>query len=259
MPQIMCPNCGMTINLENRREIDFNLIVSAAKNQPRTFTELLHITKLSRKTLSLRLKELCGNDVLVHRQRTYKLNGASELKGNGGDFMKRFSRAFHNQKIRGGFMVIAILLCSSVSGYALATFLNQPDQKTMIGTFMMSLDISNVEDLYAWQALITFNSSELEVMEFMSGNFLGLDYPFFLNATDIGEGRLLLGGTLCGSVSGKDGSGRLAAIVFGYFANQYKPPKIVSQVDFETQLWDSKGSMISNSAATLELAPIENP
>ena len=80
MPQITCPNCGTTINLENRRALDFKLIRSATDKTPRTFTELLHITKLSRKTLNLRLKELCAEGILLKNDGMYSSNGASEFQ-----------------------------------------------------------------------------------------------------------------------------------------------------------------------------------
>ena len=50
MPRIMCPNCGLTISLEERRNLDFNLIKDATRKKPTSFTKLLHITKLPRKT-----------------------------------------------------------------------------------------------------------------------------------------------------------------------------------------------------------------
>lgn len=247
----------MTINLENRKKVDFNLIKGAAKKRPRTFTELLHITKLSRKTLSLRLKELCANGVLVKRDGTYQLNGAFEFKDNGRDPMKGFSRVLYNRRMKVSLMLIAFLLGSSASGYVLATFLMQPQtpQKQAIGNFMMSLNVSDVKDLYAWQVVIAFNSSELEAVKITSGEFVGIEYPFFVNATDIGEGVLLLGGSLFGSVPGKNvnDSRRLATIVFEYFADQYEYPTIVPKIGrFETQLLNSEGSLISDSNSTLK-------
>jgi len=256
MPQVTCPKCGMTINLENRKKIDFNLIANATKKKPRTFTELLHITRLSRKTLSLRLKNLCADGTLVRDNGMYKLNGLSEFEN------RRFSRVLHDRRMRTGLMLIAFLLCSSASGYALAAFFTSKEthQKPVIlGSFTMALNVSNVKDLYAWQAFITFDSNELEVMETTPGAFFAVAYPFFLNVTDIGEGRLLLGGLLWGNDPGKHGSGSLAIIVFGYFTDQYTPPRIVSNFEsFETQLWDSKGSLISDSNSILELTIIEN-
>jgi len=246
----------MTINLENRKKIDVNLIKNATKRQPRTFTELLHITRLPRKTLSSRLKELCKNGTLIKKERGYKINAVSEFENNGRNLAKGFSRALHDKRIRTGLMLIAFLLCSSGSGYVLATFLTPKEiyQKPVIlGNFTMALEVSNVKDLYAWQIIINFDSSELEVMKITPGSFVGDEYPLFLNATDVGEGILLLGGSLCGDVSGTNGDGRLATVVFGYFVDQYNwPPR------FESQLLDSKGSLISNSNSILKLTIIEN-
>lgn len=64
-PQITCPHCGNTINLENRKEVDFEKITYALNNSSKTFTELLEITNLPRKTLSLRLKDLCNSGSIV--------------------------------------------------------------------------------------------------------------------------------------------------------------------------------------------------
>lgn len=259
MPQVTCPNCGMTINLENRKRIDFNLIVDAAKKQPRTFTELLHITKLSRKTLSLRLKDLCEKDTLVKDAGMYKLNGASEFENDGRNFVKGFSRAFHDRRIKTGLMLIALLIGYSTSGYVLARFFASPPQPTKInpgpvilGEFAMALDVSNVNGLYAWQAVITFNSSELKVIEATSGGFLEGEYPFFVNATDVDDGVLLLGRTLYGDAPGRDGSGRLAEIVFGYFTQDYeKPAMIFTGGIFDTYLLDSYGSVILIGNSTM--------
>ena len=255
----------MTINLENRRELDFSLIKSAAKRRPRTFTELLHITKLPRKTLSLRLKDLCTDAALVKENGVYKLNGSGEFENNGGKFTKGFTRALSDRRMRKGLMLIALLGFSSMSGYVLAMHLTRPQPAqtyqgpVMIGNFTMALDVNNIEDLYGWEVAITFNSSELKFLKFMSGGFVGTGFPFSFNASDIGEGVVLLGGTLCGNVYGKDGSGRLATVVFGYFVDQYTEPKIdFEDKCFETVLYDSTRSHIPIEDSTLTLTVIKN-
>ena len=78
MPKIRCPNCGTTIDLENRRKIDFSLILNALRKNPKTFTDLLHLTGLPRKTLSMRLKDLCNSKVIdKYEYGRYRLNGDS--------------------------------------------------------------------------------------------------------------------------------------------------------------------------------------
>ena len=215
MPQVTCPNCGMTINLENRREIDFGLIKNATGKHPRTFTELLHITKLSR---------------------------ASVL------------------------MLIAFLLFSSASGYVLAMLLTPPQyiqtypEPVIIGSFTMALDVNNVTDLYGWQVAIAYNSSQLKVLEITSGGFVGDDFPSFVNSTDSIEDLLLIAGCLHGEVPGKNGSGKLATIVFGYFTENYDDePKIVPRKVFETLLSDSKLRNIPIGNSTLTLTIIGKP
>lgn len=265
----------MTINLENRKKIDFNLITKATKRKPRTFTELLHITRLPRKTLCLRLKELCANEVLVKRQRIYGLNGASNFKEETVDSMKRFPRIFRDERIKTSFMLIMLLICFSASGYVLAKFFTPQSSKevsqepVIIGTFTMDLNVPNVNDLYAWQVLTMYNSSELTVLEVIPGGFVGAEYPtgnivdisggVFMNATDIGNGMLFLGGSLCGNVSGRNGNGRLATIVFGYFTENYDEPKIMSENAFETLLYNSQSQLIPINDSTLTLTMIGKP
>lgn len=83
MPQIRCPKCGTTINLENRKGVDFSMILNALQRSPKTFTDLLHLTGLPRKTLSLRLKCLCDSGTIV-KDGGYRINGAlpSTLAGS---------------------------------------------------------------------------------------------------------------------------------------------------------------------------------
>jgi PKD repeat protein len=80
-PQITCPHCGSTINLENRKEVDFEKIMHALSKSPKTFTELLAITSLPRKTLSLRLKDLCSSGSIV-KDGGYHLNSSIKPTNN---------------------------------------------------------------------------------------------------------------------------------------------------------------------------------
>jgi len=261
----MCPNCGKTINLENRKKIDFNLIKRATQKEPRTFTELLYITKLSRKTLSLRLKELRERATLVKDAGKYRLNGDSEFENTTGNLVKGFSKAFHDRRIKTGLMLIALLIGFSTSGYVLARFFVSPPQPTnidqgpiILGKFAVALGVVNVKDLYGWQAAIAFNSSELKVLETVPGKFVGVEYPFFFNVTDVSEGILLLGGTLYGNISGRDGSDTLATIVFGCFVDAYEEPRIIERAHFPALL-DSHGSLIPIESTTeLTLTTIED-
>jgi len=238
-----------------------DLITRAVQTKERTFTELLHITKLSRKTLSLRLKELRSSGSIVKNNGAYILNGASYPKGNGNGFVRSFLRTFQDRRMRNFAWVLMLLLSSSVSGYVLAMFLvtPQPSQThetpTIIGTFTIALDVNNVKDLCGWQVLAAYNPSELEVMQIIPGGFVGAEYPssemadvsggIFLNATDIGWGKFLVGGLLIGNGPGKDGSGRLATIVFGYYTRDYKLPSIVQdESTSETCLLNSVNSII---------------
>jgi DNA-binding Lrp family transcriptional regulator len=264
MPQITCPNCGTTINLENRREVDVSLIKNATGKQPRTFTELLHFTKLSRKTLNSRLKDLCKEGVLAKEEGMYRLNGAAKYENNGGNGVRSFSRLLNDRRIRAGLTLAILLMSFSVSGYVLATFLApsqhvEPPGPTILGDFTMALSVTNVKDLYAWQVVIVFDSSELKVLQCSPGDFVGDEYPFFVNSTNVGDGAFLLGGTLYGNVAGKDDSGRLATITFGYIKDNYHPPKIAMQQGYlETMLLNSNAQGIElNDSTELTLTSLQ--
>ncbi|MDH7564421.1 MAG: cohesin domain-containing protein [Candidatus Bathyarchaeota archaeon] len=261
MPQITCPNCGRTINLENRREIDLDLIRNAARREPKTFTALLHATKLPRKTLSLRLKELCGDGTLVKEEGMYRLNGISSCVGVKSGIPNGISRMLNDKKIRTGMMLAIFLLSSMATGYVLAMFASppkpyygNPKEPIVIGNFTMTLDVADVKDLFGWQIVISFNSKQLTVLETRPGNFFAVDYPFLSLLADTDGDRLLLGSCLKQGQTGKDGSGTLATIVFGYYVEEYELPQwVMEKESYETMLLDSTGAAISIEAGTLTL------
>jgi hypothetical protein len=260
MPQITCPNCGTTINLENRRELDYSLIRNATDKRPRTFTELLHITKLSRKTLNSRLKEMCAEGILMKCEGMYKSNGASN-GNNGGHVTKGLSRVFDDRRVQTGLILVALLVTFSASGYVLGTMVvptavEPVAAPSVLGNFTMVLSVNNVSNLYAWQAAVVFNDGQMRPVEVTSGSFLRAQYPLFLNSTDTAPGLLLLYGGLEGNVPGVTGSGTLARIVFGYYVKNYELPCIVNQdAGFSTYLENSTPATIPAGQTMLTLAP----
>ena len=227
MPQIRCPICGTTINLESRKETDFKMIVSMLKKEPKTFTELLHGTKLPRKTLSLRLKELCEAGVIVKNE-GYQLNGSppphlqdklSSFRGDGGNRLFIF-----NKKA----LLLMLILCIGIpiSSYVYANYSPKPIPQTetpktqYYGVLIVEIGIQNVTNLFAWQARINYDSEILEFRNITRG-----DKPLFKNAipnalysTDSFanlDDDLLVGDSLEGTdTPGVNGSGTLAIITF---------------------------------------------
>lgn len=229
MPQIRCPNCGKTISLENRRETDFTMIVNALKSKERSFTELLRVTKLPRKTLSIRLRELQSNGVIV-KKGGYHLNGVHSFDHRGGEMRKYSVLSVEGKAV---FILLALVIGLPVTSHVLAAFIFSPQTQQItqppqiIGTFTATIEVRNVVDVYSWQAEITYDASKLEIIEVRRGDFLGTDWPFFLNASDVEEGMVLLFGTLYGEVPGRSGSGQLAVIVFGYYSSDFEQPEII--------------------------------
>lgn len=253
MPQITCPNCGKTINLESRKKIDYSLIQEAVSKKPRTFGELLNITKLPRKTLSLRLKDLCASGVISKINGVYTMNGHTKFEMPKTP-LKHVSKILEDRKLKIGLTLAMFLLSSSILGYVFAMFINPPPATTpkALGNLTMALHVNDVEDLYSWQAIISFNPNQMNVANIVPGEFFKVEYPFFLNVTDISKGVLLVGGTLVGETSGKSGSGTLAIILFEYFVEEYEMPHLVlSEKGFATCLYNSKCSVIPINSATI--------
>jgi hypothetical protein len=250
MPEVTCPNCGLTINLENRREIDYDLIMDATKNSA-TFTELLHVTRLSRKTLSIRLKELCRKGAIVKSEGVYKLGDSSQVENHGTRRLHArnlgggLSRVFRDRRVRTVVWMLMLVGSFTVSGYVLAMQFTSPppqpvqSEPVIIGYSTMALRVSDVNDLYGWEVAISFNATELKVLQVMPGGFVGKEFPLFYNSTDTDRSLLFVGGTLEGDVPGKSGSGTLATIVFGYFSRSYEAPSILPQ-NLETFLLNSQ-------------------
>jgi len=227
MPQIQCPNCGTTINLENRRTIDFNLILRAVQKKPKTFTDLLHITHLPRKTLSLRLKALCKSGAIEKEEGGYRSNGWSPNMR--GEKMSTTSINFPKPWLtRKQILVALLLLCIGVPlGAQVHAMLfpysppPSPPSPKYYGTLTVNVNIYNVIDLYAWQIGIRFNPGELVYYNDTEGAFLLTANPPYgtvyrcVDEVYKEDGELLLGSCLIGGpIQGASGSGTLATITF---------------------------------------------
>ncbi|MEM3579318.1 MAG: hypothetical protein QXL54_03735 [Candidatus Bathyarchaeia archaeon] len=149
---------------------------------------------------------------------------------------------------------LAIFLTfSAFLGYAFGLYMQPKNQEPAIkGTVTFALEVYNVEDLLAWQAIIVYNPEELKVLNIIPGGFLGTDYlslkdskgfsgdSIFVNSTDSFEDSIIIGGFLLKGNGGRDGSGRLAYVVFGYFEESHHEPYIISnKLGFKTMLLNS--------------------
>lgn len=264
MPQIRCPNCGMTISLKNRKETDIDLITNAVRSGPKSFTYLLHSTKLPRKTLSLRLKELCEGGMMVKNEGAYVLAGMPQSQTRIGGCFRRFPAIPTDKRIRAGILLALLIISSPVAAQVLASLFRAPKESlpppvsepAVIGSFTMVLATYNVKDLYFWQIIIDFNPDQMKVLKIDSGDFPEGEYRSLFNNTNNNEGMLMLGGAMIGSQTGWDGPGKLATITFGYFVNEYATPAIVlEQKGFVTVLLDHEAHSISDPFSILTLTP----
>jgi PKD repeat protein len=127
-PQITCPHCGNTINLENRKEVDFEKIINALNKSPKTFTELLRITSLPRKTLSLRLKELRTSGYIV-KDGGYHLNssvGHSDKVSNKNNGNGKMNQTILHIKKNVQWIPVALIVCLVVVAFGSAMLVSLP-------------------------------------------------------------------------------------------------------------------------------------
>lgn len=258
MPQIRCPNCGTSIDLESRRNTDFNLIVGALKEKSRTFTELLKMTYLPRKTLSLRLKELIKSGVIV-KDRGYHLNGASPSKEWTGKLKTHLT--FDTKHVLLLLLVFIIGMPVGAKVYATLFAPVFPSEPIIKDTFRANIVVHDVTDLYGWQVGVRFDRDALVVINVTEGDFLGVKPPLpvwtedsYINPS--GEGAVLIYASYRGQVTGRDGNGTLVTIEFGVVVEGHRELELVKQVGTQKVLilWDSTGKEISNPAVTIEIA-----
>jgi len=148
MPQVRCPNCGLTINLENRKQLDINLITDAVNRRGKSFTDLLHVTKLPRKTLSLRLKELCITGILTKSDGVYELSGGYEKKGGSIGNLKTIPGILSDRRVKAFFAIALLVIGFPVASHVLAGLFAPPTsnitERSLQGQFSMTLEVSEV-------------------------------------------------------------------------------------------------------------------
>ena len=270
MPQIRCPNCGLTISMKNRKEIDLELITHAVQSSPKTFTYLLHATKLPRKTLSLRLKELCEGGMILKREGVYMLNGMKITENRSTAYFKKFSTIPYDKKIRAGILLALLIISTPIAAQVLASLFRaspppaEPKpEPVVIGSFKMILEILDVSNLYAWQVCIAYDKAQVKVTAIDAGDFPDTTVLGIYNYTNSEKGYVLVADCKVEGSLGWSGSCKLAAITFGYYVETYAIPEIVPTVSggFSTYLMDpppTNNPIPIMWGTTLTLA-VENP
>lgn len=256
MPQIRCPNCGTTVNLENRRELDYKLILRALQSNSKTFTELLHITHLPRKTLSLRLKDLIKSERIV-KNGGYFLNGSLQSDEWDGR-MKRFMSLERKHIV---LLLLVLSIGMPIATHVYATYTRPPPsppppEPLITEVFTADIVIHDATDLYLWQVAVTFDPDVLVVLSVTPGDFMEVEstFPLWTDNSYLGKGVLLACASLTGGISGIDGSGTLATIEFGVIGEGSRELSLVHTHNGESALllFDSTGSKIPNAKVTIE-------
>ena len=263
MPRIRCPNCGTSINLETRRETDLSLILNSLRSGPKTFTQLLRATRLPRKTLSLRLKDLVNSEAIVN-DGGYRLNGALPS-----DLRRKMNMKRSFQFSRKNMMLTLLILCMGIllaQAYGQYMFAPSPPLPpplpTITETFEVNIMIYDVTDLWSWEARVVFDPNVLIVTNVVEGPFLEENggNALFMAATKIVKGifsdgtlstddpltyimndeaysnSVLLGGTLTRGAQGVSGRGVLATVTFGVIEEGSRNLKIEDDLALDVNI-----------------------
>ena len=257
-----------------RRETDLSLIFNSLRSGPKTFTQLLQATRLPRKTLCLRLKELVHSEAIVN-DGGYRLNGAlsSDLRRKM-NMNRSFQFSRKNVLLTLLILCMGILLAQAYGQYMYAPPSLPPSSPLtpiITETFKVNIMIYDVTDLCAWQARVVFDPNALIVTNVVEGALLqgeensrptifivnahivegiftnDVSDPFtIINDQETKTNSVFLGCCLIGNSCGADGNGVLATITFG----------VIGQGSRELQLEDAlvlDGSVSEIQGYTLAL------
>ena len=151
------------------------------------------------------------------------------------------------------FLVLAMMIPAGLQAYAIfvpRTFV--PPQPTVLGYFEARVLITNVQELYGWQVVISYDADNTRWVEILPGVIDEL--PYTLNNTFPEMGLLLVGNTLIGKVEGFSGSGVLVSIKFAYYSEEFNEPTLLPKFMWHpTMLLDANGDLMQWDADTLEL------
>jgi hypothetical protein len=205
------------------------------------------------------LKELCASGVIEKAEGSYRFNGGSTPSKSSAFRFGRASSVLSDKRIRAAVMLTVLLVGLPGASYVLAMLVSTPfnspayQQPQVLGSFSAALEIENVNDLYAWQVALKYNTDQLKVLNVSLGEDFIVEDPGLVSR-DLDDGGLLLGATLRGETSGFTGNGELATIVFGYYVSDYEQPRIVEEYgSFETLFLDSTMSHIAVPNGALKL------
>ena len=112
-------------------------------------------------------------------------------------------------------ILVAYFFVSSTNSLTTITVNPSGVQKVVGADFTLTLDVSNVRDLYGWQSRLGFNQGILDITSVSEGSFLKSGGSTYFNyGVNDTAGYVLVDCSLLGDISGVNGSGTLASIQF---------------------------------------------
>jgi len=112
-------------------------------------------------------------------------------------------------------ILVAYFFLSSTDSLTKITVNPSSLQKTAGEDFTVTLDVSNVRNLFGWQSRLSFNPEILRVLTVVEGSFLKSGgSTYFNHIVNDTTGYVLVDCSLLGEISGVNGTGVLVSIQF---------------------------------------------
>jgi hypothetical protein len=112
-------------------------------------------------------------------------------------------------------ILVAYFFMSSTNSLTTITVDPSSLQKAVGEDFTLTIDVSNVRDLYGWQSRLGFNQGILDIAIVSEGSFLKSGGSTYFNyGVNDTAGYVLVDCSLLGDISGVNGSGTLVSIQF---------------------------------------------
>ena len=141
-------------------------------------------------------------------------------------------------------VIMTLLLMNRTPSLARVYVDPQAVEEAVGQNFVVSLSVSDVANLYAWEVKLAYDHTILEFVNTVEGSFLGgNDVTFFTYKVNDTNAFILIDCTLLGNLSGVNGTGTLATIEFHVIQSGSCDLKL-----YDTKFLDPSEQIIEHSA-----------
>jgi len=161
-------------------------------------------------------------------------------------------------KSLGAFALSVLLAATAHADGASVNLHASPDPATVGSTVTLSVDLSAISDLYAWQFTLNFDPSLLQASSVSEGAFLGsAGATYFAPGTiDNSAGTISFNAdTLLTAVAGANGSGTLLTVSFSAIGSGTSALSFADTLALDSQLNDIAVQWNGRSLAVVSAVP----